>query len=252
MKKFTRIALSLSAFFAVVGIVSIICAITMGMTWNGLREMIRNGELVIKMDDSEEYTRIIDNENYMQTIEDGCSKLDIELEAGTLNLYYDDVDKIRVKHKGFRNFHALIKGDTLFIESEEGIISNGSNAVVTIIIPKETMFKEVELNIGAGQADVDELCAEKVSVEVGAGQVKLSYLDTKKFEAETGAGQIKANLVESEDAYSYDAECGIGEIKIGNNSISGLGGEKNVTNPGAERHLDIECGVGQIEISFQK
>lgn len=252
MKKFIKISLILSGFFVITGVVSLICALGMGMTWNGLRDMARNGELAIQMDDLEEYTKIMDNENYIQATEDSHSKLDIELEAGTLNLYYDDVDKIQVKHKGIRNFHSKIKGDTLYISSEENIISSRSKGVVNIIVPKGTVFKEVELNIGAGQADIDELCADKISVEVGAGQAKLSYLDTKKFEAETGAGQISANLVGSEEEYSYNAECGIGEIKIGNSSIGGLGGEKNVTNPGADRQLDIECGVGQIEISFQE
>ena len=140
MKKFIKTSLILSGFFAITGAVSLICALGMGMTWKGLRDMARNGELVIQMDDSEEYTRIMDNENYIQATEDSHSKLDIELEAGTLNLYYDDVDKIQVKHKGIRNFHSKIKGDTLYISSEENIISSRSNGVVTIIVPKGTVF----------------------------------------------------------------------------------------------------------------
>ena len=233
MKKFTKISLILSGLFAIIGVVSFICALGMGMTWNGLKGIVRNGDLTIQRDDSEEYTRIMDNENYIQATKDSHSKLDIKLEAGRINLYYGDVEKIQVKHKGIRNLRSKIEGDTLYISSEENIISSRSKGVVTIIIPKGTVFKEVELNIGAGQADIDELCADKISVEVGAGQ-------------------ISANLVGSEEAYSYSAECGIGEIKIGNSSIGGLGGEKNVTNPGADRQLDIECGVGQIEISFQE
>lgn len=233
MKKFTKISLILSGLFAIIGVVSFICALGMGMTWNGLKGIVRNGDLTIQRDDSEEYTRIMDNENYIQATKDSHSKLDIKLEAGRINLYYGDVEKIQVKHKGIRNFRSKIEGDTLYISSEENIISSRSKGVVTIIIPKGTVFKEVELNIGAGQADIDELCADKISVEVGAGQ-------------------ISANLVGSEEVYSYSAECGIGEIKIGNSSIGGLGGEKNVTNPGADRQLDIECGVGQIEISFQE
>ena len=252
MKKFTKASLILALFFAIVGVVSIVCAFAMGLNWKNLVKMVEDGDLVIQMDDSEDDMSFFKYEKENQDNGIDCKKLDIELSAGSLNIFYDDVDEIEVKQENVKNFSSQMNGDKLEIRGGKKIISSGTKGVITVIVPKGTVFEEVELNIGAGQADIDELCAEKVSIEVGAGQAKLSYLDTKKFEAEAGAGQITANLVGSEDAYSYKAECGIGEIKIGNSSIGGLGGKKNVSNQGTERYLDIECGVGQIQISFQK
>ena len=107
------------------------------------------------------------------------------------------------------------------------------------------------MEIGAGQAEISDLCAEALDIEVGAGQAELMNLDVKYLNATTGAGQITAELVGSEKDYNYDAECGIGEIVIGDNSYGGFGRDTHVENPGADRVLDIECGVGQIEIEFQ-
>ena len=114
------------------------------------------------------------------------------------------------------------------------------------------MFENVDMEIGAGQAEINDLCAESLDIEVGAGQAELMNLDVQYFSATAGAGQITAELVGNEEDYNYDVECGIGEIKIGKNSYGGFGRDTHIENPEAKREMDIECGVGQIAIEFQK
>lgn len=252
MKKFTKVALFFSAFFAIVGVISFICAFTMGLTWNELKKMAGNGDLAVQIDDSNDSISFFKYENHDHHEKNHCKNLDVHFSAGTLNFYYDNVDEIEVRQEGIKNFSSRMDGDTLEISGGKGLSFGGKEGVITIIVPQGTVFEEVDLSIGAGQADVDGLCAKEVSVDVGAGQVKFSFLDIKHFDAETDAGQIIAHFVESEEAYNYNAECSIGEIQIGNSSIGGLGGKKNVSIPEADRYLDLECGVGQIIVSFEE
>lgn len=252
MKKFTKVALILSAVFAVVGVVSLVGAMAMGFSWEGLVQMAQDGEFSVHKSDSGNSISFFESEHHEHHKSSDCRELDIDLSAGKLNLFYDDVEEIEVKQEGIPNFSSNIDGGTLQIDGGSGISFGGTDGVVTVIIPHGTKFEEVDVNIGAGQADIDGLCAAEVSVDVGAGQVKLSGLDATHFDAETDAGQIEAHLVEGEEVYSYLAECGVGEIKIGNNTIGGFSGEKTIENPDAYRFIDVECGVGQIIIDFEK
>lgn len=243
MKRFTKILLGLASLFAIIGIISIGAAFVLGFEWNQLVEMVENGELSIQKDDFE----------YGNHIEHGeFTNLDIEFAAGSLNIKYDDVKDVEVHQEGMKKFSSRKDGHTLKIRTGKNILSTGSAGHVTITVPNGYVFEQVDLEIGAGQADISDLCAKTLEIEVGAGQADLSNVDVRYFNVSTGAGQIQAELVGNETDYSCDIECGIGEIVIGNSSYEGLGKDAYIENPGAERKLDIECGVGQIIIEFQE
>lgn len=252
MKKFTKIALSLSAFFAIVGVVSIICAFAMGLTWNSIAEMTKDGKLSISFGNSNNTIHSTNSSSDHHQFDNDCSNLDIEISAGILKIYYDDVDEIEVEQNGISNFKSQVNGDTLQISGGKKVSVNNSDGSIIIVVPKGYVFEEVDMEIGAGQAEIDSLCAESLDIEVGAGQADFINLDVQYFNASAGAGQINAKLVGSESDYNYDVECGIGEIEIGESSFSGFAKDTYIENPGAKRELDIECGVGQIVISFQE
>ncbi len=243
MRKLTKTLLGLASFFAIIGIISIVAAFMMGLNWNQLVEMAENGELAIQKDDFK----------YENHTEHGdFTNLDIEFSAGSLNIVYDDVKDIKVDQDGMKNFSFRKDGNTLEIRAEKSIFSTGANGNITIIVPEGYVFDKVDLEMGAGQADISDLRANILDIEVGAGQADLLDIDVQYFNASAGAGQIQAELVGNETDYNYDVECGIGEIVIGNNSYGGFGRDTNIENPGAERKLDVECGVGQITIEFQE
>lgn len=250
MKRFIKFSLILASVFALIGVFCMIAAFSMGMNWNQLIDMVQNGEFAIQSDDfikDHNYSKHEDHHDHEK-----CSDLDIEFLAGKLNIMYDDVDSIEVKQEGMENFSSKIDGNTLKIRGGKKGITKGYSGYITIVIPEGYVFENVDMEIGAGQAEINDLCAESLDIEVGAGQAELINLDVQYFSASTGAGQIEAELAESEEDYNYDVECGIGEIKIGKNSYGGFGRDTHIENPGAKREMDIECGVGQIVIEFQK
>lgn len=252
MKKFTKIALSLSAFFAIVGIVSIICAFAMGLTWSSFIEMTQDGKFSISFGDSNHKLHSTNSSSEHYQFQNNCSNLDIEVLAGNLEIYYDDVDEIEVEQNGVSNFESRVDGDTLQISGGKKLSVNNSGGNIKIIVPKGYVFDEVDMEIGAGQAEIDGLCAKAMDIEVGAGQADITNLDVQHFNASAGAGKINTELIGSESDYNYDVECGIGEIIIGRSSFEGFARDTYIENPGAEREIDVECGVGQIAISFEK
>ena len=279
MNKFTKMALILAVVLLSVGLVSVIGAFAMGLTWDSLGDMVNKGKLSFDLDDiifDEEHTddrpeninsdkgqietqnsniqsqRKEDNE--FTAVQEDFHSLDIEFGYGTLEIKYGDVEKLQIKQKNVDKYRCYVEEGALHIEGNQKIKVNNSNydGEITIVIPKNMVFQEVDLEVGAGKADVANLKANQVDIELGAGEVNVTGLDTKKFDAKTGAGKLYAELVGKQNDYRYELECGIGQLKIGDSSYNGLKTEQKISNPGAERFADIECGVGEIIIKFQE
>lgn len=258
MKKITKVALVFAIIFAIVGTICIIASFAMGLTWDRLTGMVTEGKFnfafehgdvhedekgVVKIPDEKKGDVMIPDESFRN--------LDIEFAAGTLEIVYADVEKVEVRRKNVTNFSCYVEEGTLHIEGGIKIGVNSNNGSIVVSIPRNTTFDEVDLELDAGKASITGLVANSVDIEVGAGEVNLKGLDTKTLDTGVGAGKLYIELIGEESDYNYDAECGMGEIKIGTASISGMGGSKETNHPGASRFMDLECGMGEIQIEFQ-
>lgn len=166
----------------------------------------------------------------------------------------------------------------------------GSNEKrIILAIPKNQFFEEVQLEVGAGQANMVNLRADKVSLEVGAGQIVGRNIKVGELEVSVGAGQIdltgmdvdaldveigmgelvgsgsiqkSANLECSmgnleltltgrEQDFNYELEVAAGSLTLGRNSYSGLARERDIQN-GADKNMEIECSMGNVTILFNE
>lgn len=248
MKKFTKIAVVISAILIVAGLICLAVSFGLGFTGKDFVNMVDNGKFNFTFNNG---FHVGETKEFVNEIEN-CRNLDIEIGAGSLELCYADVKEIQVHQENVRGFECYVEEDTLHIESEGVFGIQSSNGEIMLVIPKDMQFREVDLEIGAGMAQMKGLIADSINIEVGAGEANIEDLDIKNLSAEIRAGQLNLEMVDSEADYSYDIECGIGEIQLGKNSFSGLGSAKSVTNPGASRYMDLECEIGQIQIDFQK
>ncbi len=271
MKKFTKIALILAVVLFSVGLVSVIGSFAMGLTWDSLGDMVDKGKFSFDFSNADEQLyfdinqeqedMVQDNmqspekeDNGFNAVQEDFHSLDIEFGYGTLEIKYGDVESVQIKQKNVDKYRCYVEEGALHIEGNQKIKIDNSNhdGEITIVVPKNMVFQEVDLEVGAGKGDVANLKANQVDIELGAGEMNVTGLDTKKFDAKTGAGKLYAELVGKQTDYSYELECGIGQLKIGESSYSGLKTEQKISNQGAERFVDIECGVGEIIIKFQE
>ena len=263
MKRFTKVALVLVVVFLIVGLFCVIGSAAMGLTWNSFSNMVDEGRFSIDVGDignvgiksnTDQAQSSLNNGQEYTQIEEKYNSLDIEFGYGTLEISYGDVEEIQIEQKDVKKYQCYVNEGTLHIEGnlKASIGIGNQDGKIVIVIPNDMVFDEVDFEIGAGQADVSGLKANKVDIEVGAGQMNITNLDVKELNAETGTGKLYAELVGKQTDYNYNLECGIGRLKVGDSTYSGLGTEQNISNPGAERFMDVECGIGQIEIKFQE
>lgn len=196
-------------------------------------------------------------------------------------LYTEDADR----------FQCYVDNGILYLKAVNaniGVSIGGSNEKrIILAIPKEQFFEKVELELGAGQASLDNLRADEVSLEVGAGQIIGRNIKVGELEVSVGAGQIdllgmnvdvldaeigmgelvgsgsiqksanlecsmgnlELTLSGSEHDFNYQLEVAAGNLTLGRSSYGGLAQERNIQN-GADKNIEIECSMGNVSVMF--
>lgn len=289
LKRFTKIALGIAGFFGCVAVVCTVIALVMGFTLDDFQVMVREGKFAFKPIDGvqlhffDEDDVIVDNDAHhkddhhnsnsgesQRDIPHACAKIYVEYGAGTLKIEYADVECVRVIQKNVEKFALTTSDVDETIHVRGGLdVSNNSDAELTILLPRGAKLEELDLEIGAsyatlddiesdymnitigaGEAELSNLLAGHLNLEVGAGYAKLTSLKVGSLDVEVGVGEVDIEIAGTEQDYNYSVECGIGEVTIGSHSYSGLGAEENVRNPDATKEMDIECGIGEVSVRF--
>lgn len=205
---------------------------------------------------------------------DSITKLDVEIKRGGFYLTEGDSDVIEVEITGEEGKRPTVsrEGNELKIRDNNKDYRSYKGSV-TIYCPENMEFDKVDISVEGGEAVIDvpltakkidvelgaglfesseQLTAAKSSWQVGAGEVILESIEGNKIDFECGAGTITANINGKESDYNYEIECAVGEVRIGETTIAGVG-QKRVKNTASDQYkIDAECGMGTIEIDFEK
>lgn len=268
MKKFTKIMLIIAGVLASVGVICMVLAFSMGLTTGHFIKLIQDGrfsfdegDFHISLGDEGVYdvegevtsTEIQGTKIIKCEIEESCDRIDIEFGAGWIAVGYDDVEHIEISFSEGYKHSVKIKNGTLIIKGNTGIGIHDNEldaSYLSIKIPRDMHFKEVTMDLGASQAHIENLNVEKLALEVGAGQADVSRLIVDELKAEVGVGQLNIAMYGNEFDYNYRIECGVGQIKIGETSYSGLASAHEIYDADIQKYVDVECGIGEVNIKF--
>lgn len=159
---------------------------------------------------------------------------------------------------------------------------------VTITIPSEKQFEDVDISFAAAEIDLEKLSAKTLDLSGGAGSANIdTLLVTEDLDLSVGAGEV--NVLSGELNGEQSISCGAGEMNLklqklqGDMDVSCGMGEINLTLPGAKRDytfdhdvvmgsiqiedkeegslraegedaladIDLSCGMGAIHVNFQ-
>lgn len=217
---------------------------------------------------------------------ENIQNLDIEAGGCEFLTVYSPDDRIYLEVQDAYRFQGYVKGGTLHIK-EKAALSEGIDCCITLYLPEGYRFREVEVQLGAGNFYFTDLRGEKISLEAGAGEVTMDRVEANELDLALGAGYINLNAMEvneleaevgmgelyaqgrltgdtdvecsmgsvtmelenSQAEFNYHLEGALGNISLGNNSYSGLGNEQEINNH-ASKDMDIECSMGSISVFF--
>lgn len=158
---------------------------------------------------------------------------------------------------------------------------------ITLYVPKGTSLESMEINLGGGEMEIEDIKADKTEISMGAGELIIDGLVSKSLNMEIGAGEIKAenakvenldvnmsmgnvvyegeldkkgavscsmgnvelNLAGRRDDFNYIIDCAAGNVEIEDSEYTGLGVTKRIDN-GAGKEITVDCAMGNVEIDF--
>lgn len=270
MKTWKKVLLIISSITAGIGIGCIIIGLILGVNWREIKSMVTNGYFSFTMFEWEDDLGIRWDSETSDKEESfsGIKNLEVDVDYSSVVLKNYDGSDVKVDARGIAaaKFKVREKGNTLYIEDKTHRTVDSSE--ITIYLPKDSQMQEVSLDAGAGEIILDTLNAHEFSSEigggrlyisekltaheidcsVGAGQMDLASLSGTDIELDCGAGQITATLEGTQEDYSLEAECGLGQIQFGDESYGALNDQ--ISSGDGKRKIKLDCGVGQIDIQF--
>lgn len=233
-------------------------------------------EVVSSFTDVFSKEELIDSITY--DVKSSIENLDIKVNSTKLNIINGESFKVTTNSNKIKVNE--VNGKLEIIDKSNKMIKDKE---VTITIPNNYNFREVKIDLGAGETVIDKLSALIIDIEMDAGKLtindieavnsmdidgsageililncKVNNLDldmgigkssvhgliTGKSKIDAGVGQLNINLLGTLEDYKFKVNKGIGSIKLNGNGL-----EDNSINGNGVNLIDIEGGVGEINIT---
>ena len=275
MKKWKKVLLIIRGTALVLGI----CCIVLGFILGGSTKAIENAtgdyfDFRIGNHGLEFWGNRWNNDDISSTDAENkefsdITEMDIESKYSEVIMkgYAGSTIKVSAQKVSPRKYSMKNDNDVLTITDHTARSSNSPK--ITIQIPTDYKFDDVDINVYGGKVTIDELNTDEfdadigagklqvtgkltspdVSCEVGAGSIDLRLLESSDVSLECGAGEIKTCVYGKQSDYYLEGDCGIGEIQFGTEKFSG--NTQNIEFGSGNNEIDADCGVGHIDIRFQ-
>lgn len=203
------------------------------------------------------------------------TKLDVELTWDSFVMESWDRNDFGVEIEGDEKeeVSVLQQGQEVKLVSKKLGEKQEEPRTVTFYYPENTSFREVDIEIGAGTAELmdaitadefsftvgagegnayDRINAGEISLEVGLGVLDLDVIEAWEIDGECGMGSLGATFAGREEDYFIKTEGGLNSIVIGSDELGGISGNHSFGSKGAAHTAEFECGMGSINIDFEE
>lgn len=194
----------------------------------------------------------------------GINDLEIEVDASKVIIQEYDGSIIKVSSNSATKI--INENNTLIIEDNFNIFN--LNKKITIYIPINYQFNNVDINIDASDFEAENIYATDIevsidagnfgakkitstnlNVEVDAGKATIDLLDCQNSYFDCDVGDIEAMMVGNEVDYSYDVSCDLGSVRIGNYKTDGLSDDYSFS--GGMKKISVNCDASDIDIKME-
>jgi hypothetical protein len=234
-------------------------------------------------------------EKYRLT-EESIENLKLELGGCMVSIVDSEDGFIYLEGNHIGKLQAYTQENTLYVLSlTTNLITNlfasdtspNGSANITLYLPADKRFQEMDLKIGATDARLNQLKANSVNIELGAGEFQVDQIDCSDLDIEVGAGKFSAGtihcnalvskvgagslevesadiqgnmdldvnagklsmtLLGTQEDYTYDVNCTLGTTKIGNTKYGSFENEDIDNN--STWTVEIDVNLGSVDIRF--
>ena len=192
---------------------------------------------------------------------ESIDSLNLEINAAELVIQTGESFAVESNIKKFtvntKNNTLVLLETTKYTSCGEITYSGKNTPKISLTIPADKHFKNVNITTGAGKFTLQQLSADRLSFSLGAGEVVIDNLYvTQMAEIEGGAGKI---TVKNGAMKNMSFDMGVGELSLqtqllGNCELNCGVGEVNVVLLGEKEsyQVTVSKGLGNATIDGQK
>lgn len=208
--------------------------------------------------------------------------LSLDVDLGATELIIKNGESFDVSSNG-RYVVCRKRGERVVIEERSHISVKADDVQVVITLPEGFSFKDVDMDFGAGNVEIDALSCERLDLDLGAGNFSAESLTVTRetdidggtgmvyigggsladldlgmgvgaldlrsellgnSDLDMGVGEVRLCLLGDKSDYKLDIDKGIGEVFFDGSYVSG-----GIFGNGSRR-VDVDGGIGRIEINF--
>lgn len=300
MKIFNRVCISLAIFLIFIGgVLSIVGAaggadlssVGMNLGWRDLNfsKVEEDTSIEIAASEYEDSSKNNKSSKYY----DQVRSLDMDIGFAKVIIKQGEEFGITTKNVDEDSFESYVEGDTWIIDTEDDWFSFGRNnhninSLITVTLPSDFHGEYIEITLGAGAVEIDNLAGNTVDLEIGAGTLEAETLTIKddgnisvgagtlkvksifgnNLSVDTGAGTVKMagvivgdsdincgagkvvfDLEGNEEEYDYYIDSGIGKVQINEKSYHSADIEQEYNN--GDNSFNVNCGIGTVDINIK-
>lgn len=182
------------------------------------------------------------------------TRLDINVKATTVKVQeVSEGEPVRVETNN-EYITTWVDGSKLnVVEKSHGVFGWGGMGDLVIYVRKGVKFDEVEIVVGAGKMDIEELTTKNLKLDLGAGKTTINELVvTEKAEVEGGAGLVE---IRGGELRNLDLDLGAGKAEVrakvtGSGKVTSGVGKTDLTLLGREGDykIAIDKGIGSVTL----
>lgn len=215
----------------------------------------------------------------------------LELELGGCAFYLapSNDNKFYVEGENAGTIQAYQENGVIYVKStttNKYWEQNGYSELL-LYVPNGFQFDTVNIEVGAGTADIESISAANVTFKVGAGSIDVYDVTTDQLTARAGAGQIDMQNAKCKNAdliaeagyicldgavqgnlkadssvgnielslegavedYNYEIQTSVGIISVDSMSLSGMDKTRSISH-GSDKTIDLKSSAGSIDVSF--
>lgn len=304
MKKYVTVSLISALIMTILGSILIFIGIMCGGVTQA-RDEIRNnlGNLAercnVQVFDNQSFNIVLNDEwifdseqpvhvgkysNMEEFGKDEVTSMVLCMAAGTLDVEVSENEYYGVEGSSEGGFQYYVEDGVLYLLA----ISSDSRDAITIYLPSDCNYNNIELSLAAGEMDVNTaLTSDELEIELGAGSLSLESISCNNIITSVGAGNVdiyKGTIQDgnfdvaagalsyngevlgdikgscaagsiciyvdgTEEDFDYDISAAMGGVTVGSYYAAGLGADKNYNN-NALQEMELETAMGYIEVSF--
>lgn len=175
--------------------------------------------------------------------------LDINLDYNSLNIKVGDKLSIETSSQDIKY---LIEDNTLKIEDNKKIkLTNNEKEELTIYIPSNIVLNKINIDMGIGTLNIENISARKLELNLGAGTTTIDNIYSENTNIDTGAGTF---TITNGNINNLDLDIGVGKTTInsnitGNSTISAGIGPLSLSLPNNNYTFKVEKGIGKVIIN---